>query len=100
METKEQQAKEYAEKLPHYQDRKRHAAEDFLAGWDAAESWRTDKEDIPDDAFVLALYISSPMVLSGEYVKSKDLVKYWKPLPKMPEDESAGNEDNKNHKRK
>lgn len=37
MKTKEQQAKEYADKLPHYQDRKQHAAEDFLAGLEAAE---------------------------------------------------------------
>ena len=86
MKTKEQQAKEYAAGIPHYQDRKQHAASDFIAGWEAAEKWRTDKGNIPDDAFVLALYISSPMVLSGEYVKSQDLVKYWKPIPKMPEE--------------
>lgn len=36
MKTKEQQAKEYADRIPHYQDRKQHAAEDFLAGWEAA----------------------------------------------------------------
>ena len=36
MKTKEEQAKEYADRIPHYQDRKQHAAEDFLAGWEAA----------------------------------------------------------------
>lgn len=41
MKTKEQQAKEYAERIPHCQDRRQHAAEDFLAGWGAAERWRT-----------------------------------------------------------
>ena len=86
MKTKEDYAREYAGSIPHYQDRRQHAAGDFLAGWEAAEKWRTDKGNIPDDAFVLALYISSPMVLSGEYVKSQGLVKYWKPIPKMPEE--------------
>ena len=86
MKTKEDYAREYAGSIPHYQDRRQHAAGDFLAGWEAAEKWRTDKENIPDDAFVLALYISTPMVLSGEYVKSQDLVKYWKPIPKMLEE--------------
>ena len=37
MKTKEEQAKEYADRIPHYQDRKQHAAEDFLAGWEAAK---------------------------------------------------------------
>lgn len=36
MKTKEQQAKEYADRIPHCQDRRQHAAEDFLAGWEAA----------------------------------------------------------------
>lgn len=36
MNNKEQQAKEYVESVPFYQDRKQHAAEDFIAGWDAA----------------------------------------------------------------
>lgn len=36
MKTKEEQAKDYADRIPHYQDRKQHAAEDFLAGWEAA----------------------------------------------------------------
>ena len=36
MDVKEEKAKEYADRIPHYQDRKQHAAEDFLAGWEAA----------------------------------------------------------------
>lgn len=36
MDVKEKKAKEYADRIPHYQDRKQHAAEDFLAGWEAA----------------------------------------------------------------
>ena len=36
MKTKEQQAKVYAEDIPFYQDRKQHAAKDFIAGWNAA----------------------------------------------------------------
>ena len=87
MKTKEQQAKEYAEKLPHYQDRRQHAAGDFLAGWEAAEGWRTDKENIPDGELVLAIYFSvAPFVLDGKSVKESDLIKYWKPLPKLPEE--------------
>ena len=87
MKTKEQQAKEYAEKLPHYQDRRQHAAEDFLAGWGAAERWRTDKENIPNGEFVLAIYYSvAPFVLSGKTVKEDSQIKYWKPLPKLPEE--------------
>lgn len=36
MEEKEKKAEEYANSISHYQDRKQHAAEDFLAGWEAA----------------------------------------------------------------
>ena len=86
MKTKEQQAKEYADRIPHYQDRKQHAAEDFLAGWEAAESWRTDKENIPDRDLIIGLYINSnPMLLRGRDVKYDPLFEYWKPLPKLPE---------------
>lgn len=56
MKSKEQQAKEYAAGIPHYQDRKQHAADDFIAGWNAAEQWRTDKENMPDNGFVLVLW--------------------------------------------
>lgn len=87
MKTKEQQAKEYAEKLLHYQDRRQHAAGDFLAGWEAAESWRTDKENIPDGEAILAIFLAStPMLLTAKEVKHNDLFKYWKPLPKLPEE--------------
>lgn len=86
MKTKEEIAKEYAEKLPHYQDRRQHAAGDFLAGWEAAERWRTDKENIPDRETVLALYISTPVLLLGRDVKRSELIIYWKPLPKLPEE--------------
>ena len=86
MKTKEQQAKEYAEKLPHYQDRRQHAAEDFLAGWEAAESWRTDKENIPDGELVLAVYAGVPLILDRRTAKAEDLIKYWKPIPKLPEE--------------
>lgn len=85
MKTKEQQAKEYADKIPHYQDRKQHAAEDFLAGWEAAKSWRTDKENIPDRETVLALYRNAPALLWGKEVRQHEKIKYWKPLPKLPE---------------
>lgn len=84
MKTKEQQAKEYAAGIPHYQDRKQHAADDFIAGWNAAEQWRTDKENMPDNGFVLVLYGKTPMLLSGKYAKGQDVVKCWKPIPKMP----------------
>lgn len=86
MKTKEQQAKEYAEKLPHYQDRRQHAAGDFLAGWEAAESWRTDKENAPDNGLVLTVYASVPFILDGITAKADDLIRYWKPLPKLPEE--------------
>ena len=87
MKTKEQQAKDYAEQLPHCQDRKQHAAEDFLAGWEAAEKWRTDKENIPDGEAILAIFLAStPMLLTAKEVKHNDLFKYWKPLPKLPEE--------------
>lgn len=33
---REKLASDYADRIPHYQDRKQHAAEDFLAGWEAA----------------------------------------------------------------
>lgn len=36
METKEQKAKEYAESIAQFEDRKRYCEEDFKAGWDAA----------------------------------------------------------------
>ena len=36
MGVKEEKAKEYADSIPYYQDRRIHAAEDFLAGWEAA----------------------------------------------------------------
>lgn len=36
MDVREGKAKEYAEKIPYYQDRRQHVKEDFLAGWDAA----------------------------------------------------------------
>lgn len=86
MKTKEEQAKEYADRIPHYQDRKQHAAEDFLAGWEAAESWRTDKGNIPDRDLIIGLYINSnPMLLRGRDVKYDPLFEYWKPLPKLPE---------------
>lgn len=42
MKTKEQQAKDYAEKIPYYQDRKQHAVEDFSAGWDAAVKYMSE----------------------------------------------------------
>ena len=42
MKTKEQQAKEYADKIPHYQDRKQHAAEDFIARWEAAVKYMVE----------------------------------------------------------
>ena len=86
MKTKEQQAKEYADRIPHYQDRKQHAAEDFLAGWEAAEGWCTDKENIPDRETVLALYINTPIFLCGKEVRQHEKIKYWKPLPKLPEE--------------
>ena len=35
MDVKERKAKEYADSIPYYQDRRIHAAEDFLAGWEA-----------------------------------------------------------------
>lgn len=84
MKTKEQQAKEYAAGIPRYQDRKQHAANDFIAGWGAAEMWRTDKENMLDNGFVLVLYGETPMLLSGKYAKGQDVVKYWKPIPEMP----------------
>ena len=87
MKTKEDYAREYAGSIPHYQDRRQHAAGDFIAGWEAAEKWRTDKGNIPDGEAILALYISdNPMLLLGREVKHNDLFKYWKPLPKMPEE--------------
>lgn len=86
MKTKEEQAKEYADRIPHYQDRKQHAAEDFLAGWEAAERWRTDKENIPDYETVLALYHNAPALLWGKEVRQHEKIKYWKPLPKLPEE--------------
>lgn len=52
--------------------------------WDAAEMWRTDKENMPDNGFVLVLYGKTPMLLSGKYAKGQDVVKYWKPIPEMP----------------
>lgn len=70
MEEKEKKAKEYADRIPHYQDRKQQAAEDFLAGWEAAEGWRTDKENAPD----------------GKSARESNLIKYWKPLQKLPEE--------------
>ena len=69
MKTKEQQAKEYAAGIPHYQDRKQHAADDFIAGWDAAEMWRTDKENMPDNGFVLVLYGEDTHAPFGEVCK-------------------------------
>lgn len=86
MKTKEQQAKEYADMIPHYQDRKQHAAEDFLAGWEAAEGWRTDKENAPDGVLVLAIYSVAPLILYGKSARESNLIKYWKPLPKLPEE--------------
>lgn len=84
MKSKEQQAKEYAAGIPHYQDRRQHAADDFIAGWDAAEMWRTDKENIPERKTVLALYHDTPALLWGIEVKNHPKIKYWKPIPKMP----------------
>lgn len=89
MKTKEEQAKEYADRIPHYQDRKQHAAEDFLAGWEAAEGWRTDKENIPDRKTVIALYHNVPALLWGKEVRQHEKIKYWKPLLKLPKDESV-----------
>ena len=87
MKTKEQQAKEYADRIPHCQDRKQHAAEDFLAGWEAAEGWRTDKENAPDGEFVLVIYSAvAPFILDGKSARESNLIKYWKPLPKLPEE--------------
>lgn len=87
MDVKEEKAREYADKLPYYQDRKQHAAEDFLAGWEAAEGWRTDKENIPDGEAILAIFLGrSPMLLTAKEVKHNDLFKYWKPLPKLPKE--------------
>ena len=73
-------------KPPHYQDRRQHAAGDFLAGWKAAERWRTDKENIPDGELVMAVYAGVPCYLDGITAKANDLVIYWKPLPKLPEE--------------
>ena len=84
MKSKEEYAKEYAAGVPHYQDRKQYAANDFIAGWDAAERWRTDKEDIPEREAVLALYRDTPALLWGREVKNHPEIKYWKPIPKMP----------------
>ena len=86
MKTKEEIAKEYAEKLPYYQDRRQHAAEDFLAGWEAAEGWRTDKENIPNYETVIALYHNAPALLWGKEVRQHEKIIYWKPLPKLPEE--------------
>lgn len=36
MDTKEQKAKEYADSIPQFDDRKRYCYEDFIAGWEAA----------------------------------------------------------------
>lgn len=85
MKTKEEIAKEYAEELPHYQDRRQHADGDFLAGWEAAERWRTDKENIPDGELVMTVYAGVPCFLDGITAKANDLIRYWKPLPKLPE---------------
>ena len=86
MKTKEQQAKEYADRIPHYQDRKQHAAEDYLAGWRAADSaWRDDKENMPDLQLVLVLHLGCPMVEIGCLAKHNDVIRYWREIPPVPD---------------
>lgn len=88
MEEKEKKANEYADKLPYYQDRRLHAAEDYLAGWSAADSfWREDKENIPDNEFVLVLHMGCPMCMVGSYAKVQSVVRYWRNIPRIPDDE-------------
>lgn len=50
METKEQKAKEYAESIAQFEDRKRYCEEDFKAGWDAAlkNQWISTRERLPE----------------------------------------------------
>lgn len=87
METKEQQAKEYAEKIPHYQDRKQHAAEDFLQGWEAAERWIPVSEGRPNkEDYVILLISGNPVIGSGFMLDEVSVITHWMPIPKMPEE--------------
>ena len=51
MGTKEQMAKEYAESIAQFEDRKRYCEEDFKAGWDAAlkSQWISIKKELPKE---------------------------------------------------
>ena len=55
MDVKERKAKEYADCIPYYQDRRIHAAEDFIAGWEAAVEYlmsEKETEAVDEDAGV------------------------------------------------
>lgn len=50
MDIKEQKAKEYAESIPQFDDRKKYCIEDFCAGWDEAlkSQWIKVEEKTPN----------------------------------------------------
>lgn len=55
MDVKEEKAKEYADSIPYYQDRRIHAAEDFIAGWEASVEYlmsEKETEAVDEDAGV------------------------------------------------
>lgn len=49
MDIKEQKAKEYAESIPQFDDRKKYCIEDFCAGWDEAlkSQWIKVEDSLP-----------------------------------------------------
>lgn len=99
METKEQMAKEYAESIAQFEDRKRYCEEDFKAGWDAAlkSQWISIKKELPkewEDVFMIYLEKKFVRVVKALYVgggtwafnrdmmiiKNKNVLA-WMPIP-------------------
>lgn len=70
--TREQKAKEYADSIPQFDDRKRYYYEDFIAGWDEAlkSQWVKVEDRLPKEnekVFVLYEYKGSILIGTDTY---------------------------------
>lgn len=67
---KEQKAKEYADSIPQFDDRKRYCYEDFIAGWDEAlkSQWVKVEDELPKVGVkVLVLTTNKKIAISFRY---------------------------------
>lgn len=90
---KEQKAKQYADSIPQFNDRKKYCIEDFCAGWDEAlnSQWISVKNRMPEYCRIVFVLHSSMIIGVSAYHTDNNWSNFdddiiaWMPIPSFDE---------------